>query len=706
MRAFLLAICCLGSASLVWALDSIRLELGSSAGSGWQAKGVIVQWHWLTDNQVGLTLEIASLTLATLKTPLENLSLTCQRFEYNTEQISCSQANLLLGGDLLDKPHANLSFTYSIHSQQIQLNLDKLAFGGGYLSLQAQSAPSGWQAQLNLKGIEWKKFSARLNTLIDLPVPLIQSGNIDLTIAVSGNTEGMRSASVNGQVTNLHFSNTKRTQAGEQVLMTIAFQVKQNSPKVFEVQGTLTLNGGYILIDPISVEIIKEEPVSIAVNLLWQPQRIVVRDFTYDHAEVTTLQGTCEFTKEKKWKMNKLSLQSRKTPLQKFYTYYLTNWLETDLKIEFSQMNGMIKATLDWRKDDFYVMGQLYNVAIESQSKSFSLVGLNGKIQWHNNNATHFPSHLRWANIYATDKKISLDASQVGFLFNDSRLKLLVPWYQPLLGGAIFITEFELENLGKEDMSWQLSGQLEPISLIRLSRALEGPTLKGGQLAGEFPLIRYHDKQLETKGKLRMRVFDGEIVVSQLSLNKKHRFLSELKADIDINKFNLKTLTDTFTSLGGIQGQLSGYIHDLRLVNWQPVSFDAYFATPLDDPIPHKISQKAINNFSSLGGGGAVNAISRSVLRIFEDFYYQRIGWGCRLEKNGICKMHGVEVAPKDICKTPGVELVPEGYYIIKGGGLPRIDVIGCETSVDWRVLLSRLKRVTNISEIKTPIIE
>ncbi|MEN9461378.1 MAG: hypothetical protein RIS84_1398, partial [Pseudomonadota bacterium] len=48
-------------------------------------------------------------------------------------------------------------------------------------------------------------------------------------------------------------------------------------------------------------------------------------------------------------------------------------------------------------------------------------------------------------------------------------------------------------------------------------------------------------------------------------------------------------------------------------------------------------------------------------------------------------------------------EDAPNGYYIVKGGGLPRIDVIGYNKRVNWNELLNRLKAVTKLEK---PIIK
>jgi hypothetical protein len=115
-------------------------------------------------------------------------------------------------------------------------------------------------------------------------------------------------------------------------------------------------------------------------------------------------------------------------------------------------------------------------------------------------------------------------------------------------------------------------------------------------------------------------------------------------------------------------------------VGWQPVRFDARIASSAGS-YPRKISQRAVQNISALGGAGAAAAIQRSLLRFFEQFGYDRLGLSCRLE-NGVCQMDGIERAP-------------QGFVIVKGGGIPAISVIGYNRAVDWAELVERLKRIT-----------
>ncbi len=43
------------------------------------------------------------------------------------------------------------------------------------------------------------------------------------------------------------------------------------------------------------------------------------------------------------------------------------------------------------------------------------------------------------------------------------------------------------------------------------------------------------------------------------------------------------------------------------------------------------------------------------------------------------------------------------GYYLVEGGGIPRIDVIGYSQRVDWDTLLQRLRRITAAQADTTP---
>ena len=176
------------------------------------------------------------------------------------------------------------------------------------------------------------------------------------------------------------------------------------------------------------------------------------------------------------------------------------------------------------------------------------------------------------------------------------------------------------------------------------------------------------------------RGYERTIRIDDLRLASLFSASPEVFATMHIERLDLETLTRTF-DFGKIEGKLNGWVRGLHLQNWQPVAFDARFFSPDDDDSRQRISQRAVESISSLGGGNATAALSRGFLGLFEEFRYKRLGIGCRLER-GICQMVGIGPA----AGTNG------GYYLVEGSSLPRINVIAYNRLVDWQDLLARLQ--------------
>jgi hypothetical protein len=82
------------------------------------------------------------------------------------------------------------------------------------------------------------------------------------------------------------------------------------------------------------------------------------------------------------------------------------------------------------------------------------------------------------------------------------------------------------------------------------------------------------------------------------------------------------------------------------------VSFYAWVGTPEDDNSRHRISQQAVENIASIGGGGISDILSRGFLGLFSTFGYRKLGFGCYLYQG--------------VCQLMGVEAVDNGFYLIK----------------------------------------
>jgi hypothetical protein len=194
-----------------------------------------------------------------------------------------------------------------------------------------------------------------------------------------------------------------------------------------------------------------------------------------------------------------------------------------------------------------------------------------------------------------------------------------------------------------------------------------------------IPKVTYTAGRMAVEGAMLFNVFDGTVALTDLVLRDPLGAAPRLNADIRMRELDLGQLTRTF-SFGAITGRLDGDVKGLELSKWKPVRFDADFHSS-PGSYPMKISQRAVENITALGGAGATAAIQRSFLRFFKEFNYAKIGLSCKL-KNGVCAMDGIEPTQS-------------GFVIVKGSGIPAITVLGYNRSVSWGELLERVQRIT-----------
>lgn len=317
----------------------------------------------------------------------------------------------------------------------------------------------------------------------------------------------------------------------------------------------------------------------------------------------------------------------------------------------------------------------LDDAALDAASLRSGVHGLNGDLHWRAQGPAP-ASQLRWAGGHVA--KLELGAATLALRSAARDVELLAPLRLPLAGGALVVDRFAVQRAGAADMRAHFDARVEPIDLAALCRAFGWPEF-AGTLSGRLPGLSLADGLLRLDGALTARAFDGDIALQNLRLLDPFGRLPRLEADIRLRGLDLAALTSAF-SFGRIEGRLDGDVHDLRLLDWMPVAFRARLNTPPGDDSRKRISQRAIDNLSALGGG-PTGVLSRGALRFFEDFSYARIGWSCVLER-GVCVMDGIGPARDG------------GYVLVQGRLLPRIDVVGYTRRVDWNTFVAQLASV------------
>ncbi len=323
----------------------------------------------------------------------------------------------------------------------------------------------------------------------------------------------------------------------------------------------------------------------------------------------------------------------------------------------------------------------LSDVSFEDRQRRFALFGLSGRVPWRPTQETKGELAMKGAEFL----KVPVGSVRAALRVRGTRVDIDT-MRVPVFDGAVVLRDFSA-RMASDGWRWRLSGEVVPISMPQLTSAFGLPSMQGA-LSGAIPELRYRRGAMAMDGALALRVFDGLVTASSVQLLEPFGRTPRLHADIDVKNMDLDLLTNKL-DFGTITGRIDARIAGLELSGWQPVRFDARI-TSSPGTYPRKISQRAVQNISALGGGGAAAAVQRSLLRFFDEFGYERLGISCRLE-NGICEMDGVERAP-------------QGYVIVKGGGIPAISVIGYNRSVDWREFVARLKRITQ--ENVKPIIK
>ena len=247
----------------------------------------------------------------------------------------------------------------------------------------------------------------------------------------------------------------------------------------------------------------------------------------------------------------------------------------------------------------------------------------------------------------------------------------------PFLDGRILLDDFHADG---PDGIWtgRFSGGIDNVSMLNLTKAMGLPPM-AGSLSMRIPAASYTDHVLSIGGDMSIEVFDGHVVARHLKLIDPLSKTSRFVTDVEARRIDLGLLTSAF-SFGSIVGRLDIDIQGLELQGWKPLAFNAHLANSPGD-YRRAISRGALIDISALGGAAGAAAVRAiPTAGFFNTFSYDRIGFGCRL-KDGICHMDGI--APEN-----------DGYILVEGSGIPAIKVMGYNRSIDWNLLVSRLKAV------------
>lgn len=552
------------------------------------------------------------------------------------------------------------------------------AGGGARISVQRRAAaPDLTAIDLTAVPVAW----AQALLAQAWAAPQLQAGRLDARLQLQGG-DGPLQVTGDLALADVGFDTPDGTVAGLGLGGRFALDYrKAGAATTVQVDGTLA--GGEFLAGNAYVAL--DGPVAVEVQAQgregegWQVPRFAWRD-----PGVLVAEGSAAFDADAG--LAALDLQLRSQDASPLAGRYLSGWLGlaglADLAIE-----GAIDADVRIA-DGTLQSGQLrlHGVDLRDPRERFRFDGLAGTIAFSGADAVQ-AGELAWTGgaLYGLD----FGAARLPLESSAGTLRLGQAVTVPVLGGSLRLEHLEITPPGRnEALSLAFGLGVENLDVARLSEAVGWPAFRG-TLSGHIPEARYANDRLEFDGDLVMDLFGGNVRVSGLAMERPFGSAPTLVADLRLDDIDMLALTEVL-EFGSISGRLDGEILDLRLVDWHPVAFDARLATDPTAGVPQRISQRAVQNISSVGDASFAGSLQGRLIGLFDDFGYGRIAISCRL-RNEVCEMGGLRSGANT-------------FTIVTGAGLPRLTVVGHNRLVDWPVLVERLAAVAG-GDVK-PVIQ
>lgn len=642
------------------------LTLDSVAGGGWAVHGLALDWHWGRGDAVALT--VAAERIEFDPGPhLHAVRLACATARLDGGGLACDDGELaarLPDGALL---RGRLAFAYRHADGRVVVERLRLAHCDGELEGRLAAGPEGWEVQARASRLDATCLAAAGWSAGALPVTPA-AGRLGGELSVRRGS-GAITADFTLEAAALDFADTAGTLAGEALAGTLRGRL-QGGADDWRGRLELLLRDGALFHDPVLLDA-AVAPLEFATAFSRHADgSLELADLELRHGERLRVDGDLLLGAETTWPPARAGITLASDDPDGLYRDLLQPFLIGSAWDDL-ELAGGFAGEVRGDAAGWTVAVRLDDLALVDRRGRFGLGGLNGSVAWGSAEAP--PSRLRWAG--GRVLQLALGPAEAAFTLAGARLALAEPLRQPLLDGALAVRQLVVAGLGSGAPGVTLEAELEPVSLAALSAAFGWPEM-AGTLGGALPGLTYADDTLAVAGELRVDAFDGSLRIVAPRLERPLGPLPQFSADLVIDGLDLELLTRTFT-IGRITGRLDGRVDGLLLQEWRPVRFDAVLATPPGDRSRRRISQRAVDSISRLGGLGG--ALSSSALRFFDEFGYERLGLSCRL-RGAVCELDGVAPAG-------------DGYYLVKGGGLPRIDVIGHVRRVDWAELVARLQQ-------------
>ncbi len=603
---------------------------------------------------------------------LRGLQLTCPVAVIADPEFGCRQAQVSIAQTPIGALSIALSGAYHADRSVGEVRATIASLAGGRLELRGRSDPTGWRADGKATALDLAALRALVAPWLALPGGWTLGGAASATFAAHGGATPLH-AETNWALSAVDLSNEASTIIAEGAAITAGISLDAQRDG-FAVAAHARGERGQALAGPVLLDF-NQNPLALEAAGQWRGEALTLDRLSATAPGLLALQGTAtiDLGEAPKLATGRFDITSLEFPAA--YTSLMQITLAAT---DFGDLvtAGSASGTVELA-DNAPVRVDLRLTGFAARNdRDFFMNDVAGELHWAaGRNADVSPSWLAWSAGGAYG--LSGGASRIDFVTRAANFVLAEPWHMPIFDGALDVRTLAITGLGSPAMSVRFDADIDPISLPPLCKAFGWPEFSG-RIGGRIPGVELRGDELTVSGNIEANVFDGTVVASHLRLADPLGKWPRFYADVRARNLDLDLVTRAF-AVGTITGRLDADILGLELFNWSPVAFDARLETAAGDRSRHRISAKAVKELSNVGGGGGgvTQALQSGVLRFFDDYSYDRIGIRCRL-RNDVCLMSGIEPAAS-------------GYYIVKGRGLPRIDIIGNQGRVNWPQLVSQI---------------
>jgi hypothetical protein len=621
--------------------QNLQLELGAIEGGDWRAQGVRLA---LADG--GARLEIAS--FAAFGRRFENVSLACGRFSGVNGAWACADGSL--GGPLSGR----VDFLWNAAK--------------GRLELEVAPAPGErWRLTQRDARLALELEGAQLARLADwLPGTVKPSaGKVSGTLS---RADGALAADL--AVSDAAFADASGLIAGENLSGRLRIDAVREAG-AWHWRSNIDWRHGAVLVDPLYVA---DGGHRLDAEGSMRDGVLAIERARLDWKGIGRIDGQARFSTGDN-ALREWSVDAEALALDGLAALLPAPWLEQH------GLAGLVlqgRARLSAAGDGAAVTraaASLAQAAATAPARGIGVAGVD--IEFFHEAGRAHPFRLAFTRAHVRDLAFGpVDAA--GEVADGAlRLPRLVA---PVADAVLTLNDIALSrHAGRWEAAF--SGALTPLSMPALTAAL-GWHPMGGTLSAVLPRMHYAESAggstFTVDGALSFKVFDGDATVDRIRIDNPFGRTPRMRADIALTGLDLEAMTGA-VKFGTITGRIDMRVEGLEMENWQPLSFRARIATSAGD-FRKRISQRAVQNISSIGGAGAGAAIQASFLRFFDSFGYERIALSCRLAA-GVCEMGGIDNAGG-------------GYTIVRGGGLPSVNVVGYNRFVGWQEMQDRIRAV------------